>query len=165
MWRLRIFTDRAYPAIIAACKAAINEVCGRPAGQMQRPIWQCDEIYSDWKHWICLFPQHGPGRKHLREITLQAWQWRLIECFPEEFVKGLVHSDGSRVTNNVRNRLGVSYSYPRYFFSNRSDEIRALFIKGCDLLGVEARHNNRYSVSVARRHSVAILDEFIGPKR
>ena len=27
-----------------------------------------------WKHWPCLFPQHGPGRKHERKIRLEAWQ-------------------------------------------------------------------------------------------
>ena len=35
----------------------------------------------------------------------------------------------------------------------------------CELIGVGSRPNSSYSVSVAKRHSVAILDEFIGPKR
>jgi hypothetical protein len=32
-------------------------------------------------------------------------------------------------------------------------------------LGIEWRPNNRWSLSVARRDSVALLDGFVGPKR
>lgn len=56
------------------------------------------------------------------------------------------------------------YEYPRYLFSNRSAEIRDLFVRACASIGVECRANNWFSLSVARRRSVAILDEFIGPK-
>jgi hypothetical protein len=56
------------------------------------------------------------------------------------------------------------YAYPRYQFSNRSDDIRALFCWACDLLGIEWRVMNAWNISVARRESVARLDEFIGPK-
>jgi len=53
----------------------------------------------------------------------------------------------------------------RYFFKNESDDIRYLFIDACARLGVDARHNTRNSVSVARRESVAVLEEIVGPKR
>lgn len=39
-----------------------------------------------------------------------------------------------------------------------------LFGWACGLIGVDCRPNNRWNISVARRASVAILDEFIGPK-
>jgi hypothetical protein len=55
--------------------------------------------------------------------------------------------------------------YPRYHFSNASADIREIFRRACDRLGVEWRANNRWSLSVARRGSVALLDEFVGPKR
>jgi hypothetical protein len=29
-------------------------------------------VYSYWQHWPCLIPQHGPGKKHERQIT---WSW------------------------------------------------------------------------------------------
>jgi hypothetical protein len=38
-------------------------------------------------------------------------------------------------------------------------------VSACASIGVEARPNNRYSISVARRGSVQILDGFIGAKR
>ena len=31
----------------------------------------CTEVKSTSKHWPCLFPQHGPGRKHERRIELE----------------------------------------------------------------------------------------------
>jgi hypothetical protein len=48
--------------------------------------------------------------------------------------------------------------------SNRSDDIKRIFCDACDLLGIEWRVMNRWDISVARRVSVARLDEFIGPK-
>lgn len=56
------------------------------------------------------------------------------------------------------------YSYPRYFFSNESLGIQHLFRDACDIIGVEHRNNRRNSISVARRASVALLDEIVGPK-
>ena len=49
--------------------------------------------------------------------------------------------------------------------SNVSPDIRGIFGRACDRLGIDWRPNNRFSVSVARRDSVALLDEFVGPKR
>ena len=34
----------------------------------------CVEVMSYWKHWPCLFPQHGPGAKFKRDVSLQSWQ-------------------------------------------------------------------------------------------
>ena len=65
--------------------------------------------------------------------------------------------------NRVRVR-GRLYEYPRYFFSNRSPEILAIFTDACDRLGIEWKQNYTWSISVARRESVALLDTFVGPK-
>lgn len=145
--------------LIGRCVASIAEVGGQKAGYVAKV--GCTEIYAYWKHWICVFPQHGPGRKHLRSVRLQRWQSRLVERYPREFVAGLIHSDGCRAMNRV---WEGRYEYPRYLFSNRSAEIRDLFVRACASIGVECRANNWFSLSVARRRSVAILDEFIGPK-
>lgn len=53
---------------------------------------------------------------------------------------------------------------PRYQFSNRSDDIRRLFTDACDLLDIAWRRWGRWHISVARRDSVAKLDEFVGLK-
>jgi hypothetical protein len=52
-----------------------------------------------WKHWPCLFPQHGPGRKHDRKLVLEPWQQRIVDEHPADFLRGLLHSDGCRVNN------------------------------------------------------------------
>lgn len=85
----------------------------------------CTEVKSTSKHWPCLFPQHGPGRKHERTIELVPWQQAIARTHPGLFARGLFHSDGCRVTNRVRRKLADGdhwYEYPRYFFSNESKE-------------------------------------------
>ena len=102
----------------------------------------CVEVYSYWPHWPCLFPQHGSGKKHEREIALTDWQLDLVERWPQQLVRGLIHSDSCRFQNT-----GTNWTWPRYSFDNRSDEIRAIFCHGCDLLGVRwlasGKHNLR----------------------
>lgn len=163
VWRLRLFQDEDYTGLIQEWSAAITEVSAHNACRALQP--GCVELVSNWKHWICVFPQHGPGPKHLRNIELDEWQVRLVQQFPHRFVKGLLDSDGCRVANRVRSRAGKLYTYSRYHFSNRSAQIRELFVYGCWLIGVECRQNNRWNMSVAKRASVALLDEFVGPKR
>ena len=51
------------------------------------------------------FPQHGPGRKHLRRIALVDWQTELTHREPEALIRGLIHSDGCRTENRVRTKL------------------------------------------------------------
>ena len=149
--------DARYRSIVDRCKNAVREVADHKAANV--PAKGYVEIYSCWKHWCCLFPQHGAGRKHHRPIRLEDSQLALVERHPSEFITGLIHSDGCRVINQVK-----GFGYPRYFFSNRSDDIRAIFVRACALIGVESRPSNRYTISVARRDSVLILDRFIGSK-
>jgi|SRR6185437_9111820 len=127
----------------------------------------CQEVSSYFKHWPCLFPQHGRGKKHLRRIELQPWQQTIVNEFPGEFVKGLFHSDGYRGVNRVRRVLadGVHwYEYPRYLFTNESKDILGLGGASLDRLGVEWRFARWDVISVAKKGAVARLDEFVGPK-
>jgi hypothetical protein len=162
VWKLRVVQDARYLALIRQCAATMNQVSGNKVGYAKKV--GCVEIFCHWKHWICVFPQHGPGRKHERTIELDDWQSHAIRRFPHQFIAGLIHSDGCRVTNSVVVR-GKRYEYPRYFFTNRSDDIRDLFRDACQLIGVESRPSNHWSISVAKRESVALLDNFIAPKR
>jgi hypothetical protein len=155
VWRLRISLDSRHPLIIVRAADAISEVGLRAAGRIRRK--GCIELYSDWKHWRCLFPQHGPGRKHQRPISMREWQRRLIADYPGDFIRGLIDSDGCRCINRVKGR-----EYPRYFFSNRSPEIRGLFTAACAALGVDCRPAGERNVSVARRSSVVVLDALMG---
>jgi len=127
----------------------------------------CTEIKSTSKHWLCLFPQHGPGRKHQRAIELDPWQERIVAEYPGDFARGLFHSDGCRAINRVRRPLRDGdrwYEYPCYFFVNHSADIHRLCGEALDRLGMEWRFSKPTTISVARRVAVARLDTFVGPK-
>jgi hypothetical protein len=163
--RLRITMCDDYPAIRDECEDAIRRVSAAATlGSTQRQ--GCTEVYSSWSHWVCLFPQHGPGRKHERSIVLRMWQELIVfDRYPDPFLRGLIHSDGCRLINWTRNpKSGKRYTYPRYLFTNESADIRHLFRDACRQLEIECRKMNRKTISVARRASVAKLDAFIGPK-
>ena len=163
-WSLRVTLDKKYPGIIDECCRAIESLNGRrPVPTPDRRGARCVVVQSTWRPWILLFPQHGPGRKHLRRIALAPWQQDLVDAHPGRFLRGLIHTDGWRGLNRVHVK-GKDYAYPRYQFSNRSDDIRALFTNACDKLGVRWRQWTRYHVSVAQRASVALLDSEVGPK-
>ena len=59
---------------------------------------------------------------------------------------------------------GKRSAYPRYQFSNVSEDIKRIFCDACDALGVEWKRMNAKNISVARRASVARLDRGVGPK-
>lgn len=162
VYRLSIFLDERYPGIIEACSQAVAAVSGRWPGHHRKV--GCIDVNAYSKQWPRLFPQHGPGPKHLRSIELVDWQQSIVDEHPEPFLRGLIHSDGWRGMNRVTVR-GKRYAYPRYQFCSASDDIRQLFCAACDAIGVEWRRMNARNISVARRASVARLDEFIGPKR
>ena len=113
VYRLRITLDLAYPLIIATCREAMTEVMPTEprVGPVPRATGACVEVYSFSKHWPCLFPQHGPGRKHTRLIALTDWQRALCDRSPELLLRGLIHSDGCRVDQpRPRRRQAVRLS-------------------------------------------------------
>jgi hypothetical protein len=163
-YRLTISMDRAYPAIVAECVQAMRGVM--PTSKVSifhRWNEQTEEIHSYSKAWPCFFPQHGSGVKHLRKLELTSWQSQLVERDPRPLLRGLVHSDGCRHLNTIRHPK-KTYRYPRYEFTNKSEDIKRIFCSACDLLEIEWRVMNAKTISIARRESVARMDEFIGPK-
>lgn len=162
-WNLRLTLDRAYPGIIDEASQAIEALRGHATAATPSRRDGSVVVSSNWKAWRCLFPQHGPGRKHERPIVLTEWQNEIAAKAPGRLLRGLIQTDGWRGTNQVRSK-GKAYEYPRYQFSNRSDDIRRIFTDACDALGIEWSPWTQYHVSVAKRAAVARLDEFVGPK-
>lgn len=167
--QLVITADAAYPGIIAECRAAIVAVApDRVTHVWPHPEYRCVRIESSWKRWPEAFPQAGPGRKHERPIALELWQLEIVAAYPWEFLRGLIHSDGCRTTNRFKTKLPsgrvAEYAYTRYFFSNVSADIRGLFCTTCDQLGLRWTKSNRRNISISHRSSVALLDEYVGPK-
>ncbi|RUL94345.1 transcriptional regulator [Verrucosispora sp. FIM060022] len=158
---LRIYCTDTWPNLIEACDAAMRAVLANRIQRIQKQ--GCVAVQSTGKHWPCLIPQHGPGKKHQRPIVLTAWQRDILTPQAGHFVRGLFHSDGCRVSNRVTVR-GREYAYPRYMFVNESSDIMGLCQWALDLLGVAWAMNRRNSLSVARREAVAALDRHVGPK-
>jgi hypothetical protein len=167
VFRLRIVCDQSYLEIIDQIGNHMAAVRGSDRiGFLQLP--GCVEIASYWQHWPCLFPQHGPGRKHERRIELTGWQQPIVVDHTEALLRGLIHSDGCRSINEVVRPLKDGpqrYRYPRYQFTNASGDIRRIFTDGLDRLGIHWTRMNERNISVARRADVAALDRFVGPKR
>jgi hypothetical protein len=168
--KLGISLDAKYPGIIYECTEAVagQRECGvMKVGLQSYDTWVL--VTGHWQHWPCLFPQHGPGLKHKRKIELVDWQVDVVDAHPELLLRGLIHSDGCRFINPVKRQWKDGpvklYKYPRYMFTNASDDIRRIFCEACDRLEIEWKQSNWRTISVARRDSVARMDEFVGPKR
>ncbi|MCX4909514.1 helix-turn-helix domain-containing protein [Streptomyces sp. NBC_00878] len=163
---LRVACADAWPGLLQLCREAIAKV--RPGiGVYVLQKQGCAMVTSYSPHWPSLFPQHGPGRKHERTIALEPWQQEMVDTHPWEFVRGLIHSDGCRITNwTTRVVAGEKkrYEYPRYFFTNLSADITRLYTDTLDKVGVDWKQSNSFNVSVARRASVALMDTHVGPK-
>lgn len=167
---LTVTLDDVWPGVQEAAVSALRAVF--PGNSVCRVRKEgCHDIKVYFKHLKCLFPQHGPGRKHERAIELPAWQQEIVDEHPWEFIRGLVHSDGCRVTNWTEKTIGgrrKRYEYARYFFTNTSGDILRLFTDTLDKVGVEWRSCNlsrsAQNISVARKASVALMDAHVGPK-
>ncbi|MER7737734.1 helix-turn-helix domain-containing protein [Streptomyces sp. NPDC096538] len=167
---LSIYCNAEQTGLIAAAENAMRSVMSTlGVGRRSKP--GCVEVKSYSAHWPCMLPQHGPGKKHERVIALEPWQQAIVDEHPWQFVRGLIHSDGCRVTNWTTRVIAGErkrYEYPRYFFTNTSADIIRLFTDTLDRVGVEWKSLNQsraaVTISVARKASVALMDLHVGPK-
>lgn len=165
---LMIALDARYPKIVSAAEAAIEATVPGIATHRYRPIENLVRVVASSPVWRDAFPQHGVGRKHERPIELVDWQREITTSRPRELLRGLIHSDGCRTMNRFKTKLPsgrvAAYEYPRYFFSNLSEDIRRIFCEHCEVLGIRWTQSNSRNISISHRKSVALMDEFIGPK-
>lgn len=163
---LHVYNDARYEELNARLIETMRRVkpgC-RPHTRM---VPGCVVTTVSWKHWPCLFPQHGNGRKHERTLGMEAWQWALVEAHPAAFLRGLFHSDGCLARNRVHKLVaGVrkEYLYPRWQFGNASEEILGWCGDALDLLQIAWRRSGPRTISVSRRADVARLTALIGEK-
>jgi hypothetical protein len=166
---LLVSLDSSYPGIIETVERSIRTIF---AGIRVMRVFPKDAalvvLRASHPALPFAFPQHGTGRKHRRAIRLTDWQREVTHAHPRAFLRGLIHSDGCRTINRFKTKLPsgriAEYEYPRYFFSNLSADIRAIFCEHCELLGIRWTQSNHRNISVSHRKSVALLDQFIGPK-
>jgi hypothetical protein len=115
-------------------------------------------LHAYHRHWTCLLPQHGPGKKHERDIALEPWQSAALAAAPWSFLQGCIRSDGCVFIN----RTG-RYEYLSYDFANLSCAILDLFASTCDHVGVEYRRYAKH-IRIYRRASVALMLAHVGRK-
>ena len=166
---LRLTLDGRYPALIDEAAAAMASVFQPPSvGRYVKNAGTWVVLQICTPDVVPAFPQHGPGPKHSRPIELAPWQRELTHAHPAALVRGLIHSDGCRTVNRFKTKLPSGrvreYEYPRYFFSNLSADIRAIFCEHCDLLGIRWTQSNPRNISESHRDSVAVLERIVGPK-
>jgi hypothetical protein len=160
VYRLRVTLDSRYALIVDECRQRIASVMrGRRVSVFPRRGENACDVSCYSKHWPCLLPQHSSGPKHSRPIRLEAWQDRIVAAHADQLVRGFIHSDGTRHLNRVNGR-----QYPRYMFTNQSADIREIFSRACDRLGVRWTQSYWKTISIARAQSVELLDSFVGPK-
>ena len=172
LYRLRIFLDHKYQGIVEECKSSLERIfpdnITSVMTQKANGLPSCDVVYVYSKSIITLFPQHGTGKKHNRFIELEGFQREVLDKYPKEFLRGLIHSDGSRY------RILKEKQYYGYNFTNCSLDIFGLFVEYCAKVGVPVRVRNKklshkgkspcYMAEITRRQYVEILDDFIGQK-
>ncbi len=151
--------DARYPIIVADTEALLTGMFpANRCGRAQRDQGATQIVSVDHGHLPCLFPQHGPGRKHERAIRLEPWQLATLDEAPWSFLRGCIRSDGCVFVNKTGR-----YRYLSYDFANRSKDILDLFEHTCSAVGVECRRYDRH-IRVYRRASVAALVEHVGLK-
>ena len=164
--RMRIFLDRKYGEILDDCESLLRRCFpGNRVGRQESRDARMTIIGVYSGHLTCLFPQHGPGAKHNRSLALEPWQREIVDANPWPLIKGLTRTDGCSFVN----RTG-KYSYPSYHFSNRSTDIKDLYLEACAAVGVHCSCNlnqrrQLWEVRINRRPSVALMDEHVGVKR
>jgi hypothetical protein len=159
-WHLRIFLDSKYPEIVRDAETLLKRCLShnRVSRQLRHEgRMTVLSVYS--RHFRCLFPQHGKGKKHERRIELEPWQYKLIDQAPWQFLRGCIRSDGCVFIN----RTGP-YEYLSYDFTNHSQDILDLFARACSQVEVDYRRYARH-IRIYRRASVALMETHVGLKR
>jgi hypothetical protein len=158
-YSLRIALDARYPGIVRETKDLMAAVFpSHPVRVVVADSGATNVVRVYCSHLPCLFPQHGAGQKHRRQIRLENWQQEWVDVAPWRFLRGCFRSDGCAFVN----RTG-RYSYLSYDFSNKSSDILDLYAATCDAVGVEYR---RYATSIRiyRRASVELFQAHVGLK-
>jgi hypothetical protein len=157
--RLRLMLDAKYAVVVEEAADLIARIVPwNKVGRQYPHDGRMVTLHSYHRHWACLFPQHGPGKKHDRPIRLEPWQKKLVAHAPFALLRGLIRSDGCVFVN----RTG-KYEYESYEFANLSRGILELFAETCAFVGLQCRVY-KSSVRINRRASVALMLEHVGRK-
>jgi hypothetical protein len=163
-WRLRITLDAHYPRIVDDCSVLLRRCFSHNSVDLVRRRDGAVDVSVYHQHLPCLFPQHGPGKKHERRIAVEEWQLALVLSAPWPFIRGCIRTDGCVFVN----RTG-RYEYVSYHFGNLSRDIVNLLALALTHVGVEYRltsgcRRGIHNLRINRRASVALMLENVGLK-
>lgn len=164
IWRLSLYCADAWPGLIDAAETAARTISGRRPVKAPKP--GCTEVKTFWNHWPCVFPQHGPGRKHERAIVLAPWQADVVAEQPGSLLRGLFHSDGwrGRTWRCATQQRASSATAIRGTSSRTRARTSVGSALTLDSLAIAWRPVGPWRIAVSRREAVAALDEHVGPK-
>lgn len=130
-YKLRISSSTAHPDIIKQRKRSLEKIFPLNKVAVSKiKSAECVEIRVHNSGIPIIFPRHGNGAKHKRNITLEDWQSDIIYSEPECFIKGLIDTDGSYFIVNGKYR---------YRFTNKSKQIANLYMEVMSHLGISAK--------------------------
>lgn len=132
--KLSIYNDNRYPDIIHDQSSALGKLFpNNKIHNYQQLHSKCVEVNVHNKYLTKVFPQHGTGKKHDRDVSLKDWQWDIVWKEPECFIKGLIDSDGSYYPYNYNKTPRM-----RYQFTNKSLDIVDMYLKVMAKLDISA---------------------------
>lgn len=123
----------------------------------------CNIVLLYSRKLLDLFPQYGDGVKHKRKLIFTDWQRKVIQEYPEQFIRGCFQSDGC-----IYNQKVGKYAYKRYNFTNMSEDIIDLFLETLQLVGIQKAKwqdkMNKFVVQNFSKESLRILGHIIDKK-
>ena len=129
VYALNMKCSNAWPALIEAAQSAMAAVMPTSSVfRVARP--GCVEVKSWSKHWPCLFPQHGPGKKaHPDDRTGRPGSRQSSSPPRSVRPRACFTPTAAGSSSRVRRPLAGGdrwYEYPRYMFTNESADILGL---------------------------------------
>lgn len=124
----------------------------------------CKEVKIHSKKLSLLFPQAQKGKKHERKLVFTGWQMDIIKQYPKEFIRACFQSDGC-----IYIQRSKTYSYKRYAFTNKSEDIIELFLFCLKEVGIQKERylhpEGKYVIQNFKKEFVTILESIIYEKK
>jgi hypothetical protein len=87
--RLRLFLVAKYPVLADEARSLLEHCLPGNRVSVTRLQERSTLVVSLYSvHLACLFPQHGSGVKHNRQIVLDGWQHGLVRAAPWSLLRG-----------------------------------------------------------------------------
>ena len=159
-FRLRLyFNSETNSRIIARSIVSLNNIFrkNRRSKYKQRTA-NCTEVSIYSNVLPTLFPQHGTGKKHSRDVSLKDnQQWLFDDQYAKILLAGLHDSDGCFYSEG---------KYDRFMFTNTSDDIIRIYKKILDMYNIhytessvkrEGNERNITRIFTRKQHAVRKL--------